>query len=112
MTQARSTTTPQSGGRRWFLRSVTGAALGVVAAGAQALFGTSAASAGEADSRQCCLLVGTETVWCALLCSEIDYNLRCWSCNNNQCKCCECTVGDSCFVTRAVCAHKLGCCLT
>ena len=103
--------THHTGGRRWFLRSVTGAAAAVLAMGAQALLGPSVASAGSATTMVgCCILFGHRTAWCPLLCAELGHNIRCWSCNSNQCKCCECATGDSCFSGLTACSYHTGCC--
>ena len=98
----------ENGTRRWFLRSVAGAALTMVTIGAQGLFGVRAASAQSGPL--CCLLTATETLWCPLLCAEQDgWHIRCWSCNGFKCKCCECVEGNSCF-SFAMCSYKIGCC--
>ena len=98
-------------GRRWFLRTATGAAATVLAMGAQALFGASTASAGGGTVRDgCCLLFGHRTAWCPMLCKELGHNIRCWSCNQNRCKCCECTTSDTCFSGFTACSYKIGCC--
>ena len=94
-------------GRRWFLRSATGAALAVVATGAQALFGASAASAQEST---CCRLAAKPDPWCPFWCAQQNHNLRCWTCNDGRCMCCECTPGDSCWTHVSVCSRQTGCC--
>ena len=93
-------------GRRWFMRSATGAALAVVAMGAQAVLGPAVASA----QGSCCALLATMTTWCHWLCAEQNHRVQCWSCNNNQCKCCECSVGGSCFQGITFCSYQIGCC--
>ena len=94
-------------GRRWFLRSATGGALSVVALGAQALFGASPAAADE----DCCLLVGPLTAWCPVTCAGRGRTLRCWGCNNDRCRCCECTGGGACILAFfASCSYRSGCC--
>ena len=95
-------------GRRWFLRTATGAAATVLLMGAQALFGASAASGITQDG--CCLLARRQTAWCPMLCKELGHSIRCWSCNRNQCKCCECTTSDTCFGGFTACSYKIGCC--
>ena len=95
-------------GRRWFLRTATGAAATVLLMGAQALFGASAASGITQDG--CCLLARRQTAWCPMLCKELGHSIRCWSCNRNQCKCCECTTSDTCFAGFTACSYKIGCC--
>ncbi len=98
-------------GRRWFLRTATGAAATVLAMGAQALFGASHASADSGSARVfCCLLGARLTAWCPMLCAELGHNIRCWACNQNQCKCCECTTNDNCFNGITACSYKIGCC--
>lgn len=101
------TTIRDSADRRWFLRSAAGAALSVVTMGAHALFRASAASAVTSG---CCLLAARVTAWCPLLCTELGHSFRCWSCNNNQCRCCECTTGPNCFGRFTACSFKYGCC--
>ncbi len=101
-----------TGGRRWFLRSASGAATAVLAMGAQALFGPSTASA---DSRivtevGCCQLFGHVTAWCPMLCTELGHTIRCWSCNQNQCRCCECSTEDTCWSGLTACSYNVGCC--
>ena len=95
-------------GRRWFLRTATGAAATVLLMGAQTLFGASAASGITQDG--CCLLARRQTAWCPMLCKELGHTIRCWSCNRNQCKCCECTTSDTCFAGFTACSYKIGCC--
>ena len=95
-------------GRRWFLRTATGAAATVLLMGAQTLFGASAASGITQDG--CCLLARRQTAWCPMLCKELGHSIRCWSCNRNQCKCCECTTSDTCFAGFTACSYKIGCC--
>ena len=93
--------------RRWFLRTVTGAALAVVATGTQALLGASPALA---QSSSCCLLQSENNPWCPLLCAEQNQNIRCWACNNGRCMCCECSTGDDCFSNITMCSYQVGCC--
>ena len=95
--------------RRWFLRSTTGAALAALAMGAQALFGAGAASA---QLISCCRLAAPPSRWCPMLCAEVGHNIRCWTCNNNGCKCCECSSADDCFSSISACSYDIGCCLT
>ena len=109
--------THHPGGRRWFLRSATGAAATVLAMGAQTLFGASGASAGSAVTDVgCCWLFGRPTPWCPLLCAEAGHHIRCWTCNSNRCKCCECIKGPiqpgtDCFgYYLRLCAYATGCC--
>ena len=110
-------TTHHPRGRRWFLHSAAGAAATVLAMGAQALFGASVASAGPGETRiGCCVLFGRQTHWCPMLCAEAGNHIRCWSCNANRCRCCECVDGPSragtdCFSGLAVCSYVIGCCL-
>ena len=104
--------THHTGGRRWFLRSATGAAATVLTMGAQALFGASVASAGsEITDVSCCYLLGRETAWCPLLCAELGHNVHCWACNSSRCKCCECTTSTRCFSGITACAYAVGCCV-
>lgn len=91
--------------RRWFLRSVAGAALGMVTMGAQALFGASPASA----ATTCCALVHPHNLWCPLTCAELGYDIYCWTCWLGRCKCCECSNTPTCW-GRAYCSYELGCC--
>ncbi len=93
-------------GRRSFLRSAAAAALTVVTVGTQAVFGAAPARA----AYSCCLLVAKETPWCPLLCREQNHRLRCWSCNDNTCKCCECSSGANCYEGFSMCAYMIGCC--
>ena len=93
--------------RRWFLRSTTGAALAVLVMGAQALFGARAVSAQQSS---CCFLFAPSSPWCPMLCAEVGRNVHCWTCNNNRCKCCECSGSDSCFAEISVCSYEIGCC--
>lgn len=94
-------------GRRWFMRSATGAALAMVAAGAQAVLGSATALA---QNDGCCSLLSTQTTWCHWLCTEQNQAVRCWTCNSGSCKCCECSVGTSCFSGITFCSYKIGCC--
>ena len=104
--------THHPGGRRWFLRSATGAAATVLAMGAQAVFGASVASAtGHLTKVGCCYLFGRETAWCPVLCAELGHNLNCWACNGNRCKCCECTTRDTCWSGITACSYTVGCCV-
>ena len=103
--------TRHTGGRRWFLRSATGAAAAVMAMGAQALFGTSTASAtSHLTESGCCFLFGHVTAWCPMLCMELGHEIWCWACNQNRCKCCECTVHGTCFSGLTACSYNAGCC--
>lgn len=102
------TTVRGAGGRRWFLRLMTGTALSVVAMGAHALFGAPTAAAQASGT--CCSLFLHHTSWCPMLCRELNHNLRCWSCNNNRCRCCECTLGANCFRYITACSYQQGCC--
>ena len=100
----------RTNGRRWFVRSAAGATLAVLAKGTQALLGAAPASAQAPIP--CCWLIGTTSPWCPMYCSEAGHSLRCWTCNNGQCKCCECTTGADCWSDFSVCSYKVGCCLT
>lgn len=97
----------QAGGnRRWFLRSAAAGALAIVASSAHMLFGASPAAA----ATSCCLLLRESTPWCPLACAEIGHSFRCWTCFGQSCKCCECTVGDSCWSGVTLCSYETGCC--
>ena len=99
-------------GRRWFVRSATGGALSLVALGAQALFGASPAAAQGIHSSGCCLLVRAPSPWCPVTCADKGLALRCWGCNHDRCRCCECTDSSSCFlVFYASCSYTAGCCV-
>ena len=101
------TVTQPTASRRWFLRSTTGAALAALAMGAQALFGATRVSA---QSRSCCLLFAPVSAWCPMLCAEVGHRVRCWTCNFDNCKCCECASGGDCFTGISICAYQTGCC--
>ena len=104
------TTAQSTGDRRWFLRTATGAAATVLLMGAQAMFAAPAASARDDG---CCLLIGRSTAWCPMLCRELGHHIRCWSCNSNKCKCCECVKSHhSCFAGITACSYTQGCCVT
>ncbi len=94
-------------GRRSFLRSAAAAALTVVTVGTQAVFGAAPARAAPGS---CCHLVAPVSAWCPQMCIEQGHQLRCWSCNQTRCKCCECSTGISCFVDISMCAYMIGCC--
>lgn len=94
-------------GRRWFLRSVTKAALAVVTTGTLALFGAPTASA---QSSSCCRLDYDSNPWCPFICAEQNQNIRCWTCNDGRCTCCECTMGETCFSLLTMCSYQIGCC--
>ena len=106
MTMTQMTMTRPTASRRWFLRSTTGAALAALAMGAQALFGATPASA----RASCCSLAAPSTAWCPMLCAETAHRIRCWRCNNNGCRCCECTSTTNCFGGIVVCSYEIGCC--
>ena len=106
MTMTQMTMTRPTASRRWFLRSTTGAALAALAMGAQALFGATPASA----RASCCSLAAPSTAWCPMLCAETAHRIRCWRCNNNGCRCCECTSTTNCFDGIVVCSYEIGCC--
>ena len=95
-------------GRRWFVRSATGGALSLVALGARALFGASPAAAQGVSG--CCFLVGQLSAWCPVTCADRGLTLRCWACNNDRCRCCECTRSSNCWVYDAACGYTAGCC--
>lgn len=97
------------GGRRWFMRSATGAALAMVTVGTQALLGPASASA-QARAPSCCALIKTITAWCPLICTQQNQSFHCWTCNNNRCKCCECSAGTSCYRGATLCSYQVGCC--
>ncbi len=93
--------------RRSFLRSAAAAALTVVTVGTQAVFGAAVARAAYSS---CCFLLAPITAWCPLICNEQSHQVRCWSCNQNRCKCCECSSDINCFLGISVCAYMIGCC--
>ena len=97
----------QTRDRRWFLRSTTTAALALLATGAQALLGAAPASA---IHRSWCVLIHGHSSWCPLACNQRGLILRCWMCWNRECKCCECTAGDTCFELIVACSWQIGCC--
>ena len=99
-------------GRRPFLRSLTGGALALAAAGAKVLADARPAAA----QGTCCGIVGSYSSWCPYTCSRRGAHLVCWSCNNGRCRCCECfQYRTSCFYAalgsgRIYCGIRIGCC--
>ena len=102
--------------RRELLRTATGAALAVLASGTRVLLNASPARAQEDLDTGCCVVTHLPSQWCPFMCSESGLVLRCWTCNNGSCKCCECTSSgaeqeDTCFVGHPfACSYMSGCC--